>query len=140
MDSMSKWFVGSSRIRKFGLYANNTAKATLDFWPPDKLTIWNDKKNRINSLIQWYQLYCHLYGNFWKFETWFFKNHVSAYINQSLKMEHELAKELVTLKIPTSNSLWILYNVKKGILCEKSESVWKKLHKIFTKHDSSFRN
>ena len=67
MVSMSKWFVGSSRIRKFGLYANNTAKATLDFWPPDKLTIWNEKKKKwIDSVLPTLILLIWL-----SFETWF---------------------------------------------------------------------
>ena len=41
---MSKWLVGSSKMRKLGTYANKTAKATLDFCPPDKLQIYKWKK------------------------------------------------------------------------------------------------
>lgn len=37
MVSMSRWFVGSSRTRKFGLPMHIRAKATRDFCPPDKL-------------------------------------------------------------------------------------------------------
>ena len=43
--SMSKWLVGSSRMRKFGRWAQRIANATRDFCPPDKLQIW-----KINSI------------------------------------------------------------------------------------------
>ena len=47
MVSMSKWFVGSSKMRKLGTCANKTANATLDFWPPDKLQIYNGRKKEL---------------------------------------------------------------------------------------------
>lgn len=34
---MSRWFVGSSSIRKFGRLRHILANATLDFWPPERL-------------------------------------------------------------------------------------------------------
>lgn len=37
MVSMSKWFVGSSSTRKFGIPMHMRAKATRDFCPPDRL-------------------------------------------------------------------------------------------------------
>ena len=40
MVSMSRWLVGSSRIRKLGRCAHKMAKATLDFCPPERLAIW----------------------------------------------------------------------------------------------------
>lgn len=40
MVSMSKWFVGSSRMRKLGRAAPKTAKATRDFWPPERLAMF----------------------------------------------------------------------------------------------------
>lgn len=36
IDSISKWFVGSSSTKKFGIAAHINANATLDFCPPDK--------------------------------------------------------------------------------------------------------
>mmetsp|Transcript_28895 Transcript_28895/g.83747 ORF Transcript_28895/g.83747 Transcript_28895/m.83747 type:complete len:110 (+) Transcript_28895:2553-2882(+) len=38
-DSISKWFVGSSSTRMWGLLIIKAAKATRAFWPPDKLPI-----------------------------------------------------------------------------------------------------
>lgn len=36
IDSMSRWFVGSSSTRKFGIAAHIRANATLDFCPPER--------------------------------------------------------------------------------------------------------
>ena len=36
IDSMSRLFVGSSRMTTSGADNVNSARATLDFWPPDK--------------------------------------------------------------------------------------------------------
>lgn len=57
MVSMSKWFVGSSKMRKLGTCANKTANATLDFWPPDKLQIYNGRKKGITLTTTDRQLY-----------------------------------------------------------------------------------
>ena len=43
---MSRWLVGSSRMRKLGLCAHRMEKATRDFWPPERLEIWIDEEKR----------------------------------------------------------------------------------------------
>jgi hypothetical protein len=52
--SMSRWFVGSSSTRKFGLPMHILAKATRDFWPPDKLaTVCKAMSPVIPKLPNW---------------------------------------------------------------------------------------
>ena len=53
--SMSKWLVGSSKIKKLGLWPHNIAKATRDFWPPDKLHIWKYEQDYAYEIF-----YCEL--------------------------------------------------------------------------------
>mmetsp|Transcript_71354 Transcript_71354/g.231099 ORF Transcript_71354/g.231099 Transcript_71354/m.231099 type:complete len:173 (+) Transcript_71354:2018-2536(+) len=38
-DSMSRWFVGSSRTMMWGFMSISAAKATRAFWPPERLPI-----------------------------------------------------------------------------------------------------
>ena len=88
---ISRWLVGSSRIKKFGLWAHRMAKATRDFYPPDRLQICCKAKSPVTPNCP----------NILRYSSDFFQESVVPSAQQSIYPfptdQHGIARNIQTL-------------------------------------------